>query len=137
MKQRSKIQPNFNILMSLTKKLNHLDRIKWYRRYKNLLYLKIRKSFQKCLQYFFADSRKKKFRVGTFQQRRSGNCKHTHFFWPDGVSNIISGNEEELLKLSNQKWHGKNCSSISSLLVFCPVEKTLCDILSQRAICLA
>ena len=30
--------------------------------------------------YFFVDSRKKKFRVGSLQQGRSGNRKDTYFF---------------------------------------------------------
>ena len=35
-------------------------------KYKKLLYLKKNKSFSKGLLQFFADSREKKFRVGTF-----------------------------------------------------------------------
>ena len=35
-------------------------------KYQKLLYLKKHKSFLKGLQYFFADSREKKFTVGNF-----------------------------------------------------------------------
>ena len=38
MEHRSKIQSNLNTLKSLTKKLNHLDHVKWHRRCKSLTF---------------------------------------------------------------------------------------------------
>ena len=46
------------------------------------MYLKKLKSFEKDLLCFFADSREKKFRVGTIQQERSVNRKDT-LLWPN------------------------------------------------------
>ena len=74
----------FNTLKSLTKKLNHLDYIKWHRRCKYLTFKKTStrswlKQRQKPSKMFCRFSRKK-IRVGTFKQGRSGNRKHAYLF---------------------------------------------------------
>ena len=100
-------ESNFNTLKSLTQKLNHLNHIKWHKRYKSdffverykkLLYLKKHKGFKTFFNTFL-QILAKKFIVGTFQQGRSGNCKQTYFFLGliETSSNVNETSEKYML----------------------------------------
>ena len=65
-------------------------------KYKHLFCLNKLKSFLKNFIYFFADSREKSFRVGTFQQGLLGNRKHTYFFLANQyVKSITIGSSKD------------------------------------------